>query len=374
MADGKETESSMLCYAPFPGRKSRFETYDRYDFVVAARPCFVVVPFQAAPGRPWIWRTEFFGHEPQTDLALLARGFHAAYIDMENRYGDPVAMQWMDAFYTGLTRDYGLAPKVVLEGFSQPIAGLDQGFQLFVDMFYRDERPATRRPAVIFMHDWAGGVQPRLAGERQCSYLALTENAFGVVLYYRQPADARFPAALQDLKCCVRWLRSVADRYAIDPDRIVVMGSSAGTQWTQLAAATNGTKDYEGSGGYEGFPSDVNGIVTIAAICDFVNDFGRKEIGRAIMGGNVDEMPERFKEASPLHRLRAGMPPVLMIHGEKDTDCPLASAQAALRRYRELGVPAELIVRPGCGHGATGNGVTLYDNLEAVRQFIRRKG
>ena len=72
--------------APFPGEKSQWNGYDRYDFVVDGRPCLVVAPKAAAPGKPWIRHTEFFGHEPQADLALLAKGFHAVYMDVQNMY------------------------------------------------------------------------------------------------------------------------------------------------------------------------------------------------------------------------------------------------------------------------------------------------
>ncbi len=105
--------------APFPGQKSSWNGYDRYDFMVDGRNCLVVVPKAAAPGKPWIWRTEFFGHEPQADLALLAKGFHAVYMDVQNMYGGPVALRHMDAFYDQLTGRQGLAKKTVLEGFSR---------------------------------------------------------------------------------------------------------------------------------------------------------------------------------------------------------------------------------------------------------------
>ncbi len=71
------------------------------------------------PGKPWIWRTEFFGHEPQGDIALLGRGFHVAYMDVQNMYGAPVALDHMDKFYDELTRNRGLSAKPVLEGFSR---------------------------------------------------------------------------------------------------------------------------------------------------------------------------------------------------------------------------------------------------------------
>jgi pimeloyl-ACP methyl ester carboxylesterase len=105
--------------APFPGQKSSWNGYDHYDFVVDGRNCLVVAPMAAALGKPWIWRTEFFGHEPQADLALLAKGFHAVYIDVQNMYGAPVALRHMDVFYDQLTERYGLAKKTVLEGFSR---------------------------------------------------------------------------------------------------------------------------------------------------------------------------------------------------------------------------------------------------------------
>lgn len=93
--------------------------YERLDFVINGRDCLLVLPKRAAEGKPWIWRMEFFGHEPQADLALLEHGFHVAYMDVQNMYGAPVALDHMDAFYDHLTGPWGLSPKAVLEGFSR---------------------------------------------------------------------------------------------------------------------------------------------------------------------------------------------------------------------------------------------------------------
>jgi sialidase-1 len=102
-----------------PIQRSVWNGYERLDFTIDGRNCLLVLPKKAAPGNPWIWRTEFFGHEPQADLALLGKGFHAAYIDVQNMYGAPVAMGHMDALYQHLTSKHALASKVVLEGFSR---------------------------------------------------------------------------------------------------------------------------------------------------------------------------------------------------------------------------------------------------------------
>jgi pimeloyl-ACP methyl ester carboxylesterase len=102
-----------------PGKMSQWSGYERLDFTEDGRAALVVRPKAAAPGVPWIWRTEFFGHEPQADIALLGRGFHVAYVDVQNMYGAPVAMKHMEQFYTHVTRAYGLSQKPVLEGFSR---------------------------------------------------------------------------------------------------------------------------------------------------------------------------------------------------------------------------------------------------------------
>ncbi len=98
---------------------AEWQGFEKQDFLVEGHNAFLIVPKMPAPGKPWIWRTEFFGHEPQADLALLAHGFHVAYIDLQNLYGAPVAMGHMDALYRHVRQEFGLAPKVVLEGFSR---------------------------------------------------------------------------------------------------------------------------------------------------------------------------------------------------------------------------------------------------------------
>ena len=103
----------------FPGRVSDWKGYKRFDFKLFGRACRVVVPKKEAPGRPWIWRARFFGHEPQVDLALLARGWHLVYIDVAGLYGAPVAVKLWDRFYLWLVQKRGFARRAVLEGMSR---------------------------------------------------------------------------------------------------------------------------------------------------------------------------------------------------------------------------------------------------------------
>jgi pimeloyl-ACP methyl ester carboxylesterase len=119
----KSLASLALILAAAPSgaddKVSSWNGYERRDFALAGRACLLVLPKEAAPGKPWIWRTEFFGHEPQADLSLLSKGFHVAYMDVQNLYGAPVALDLMDKYYEQVCGERGLSPKAVLEGFSR---------------------------------------------------------------------------------------------------------------------------------------------------------------------------------------------------------------------------------------------------------------
>ena len=110
---------AIITDQPFPGKKSQWEGFDRYDFICNARQATVVVPHKVAEGRPWIWRPAFFGAFPSVDKALLEKGFHVAYYDLTHLYGSPRAQRLGTDFYDIMRRYYRLSPKVTLEGFSR---------------------------------------------------------------------------------------------------------------------------------------------------------------------------------------------------------------------------------------------------------------
>ena len=103
----------------FPGKRSRWYGYDRFDFSVNGRTVTVVAPPQAAAGRPWAWHGEFFGHKPNPDIALLARGFHIVYLSVPDLLGAPAAVKAWDELYQELTTRYDLNAKPALVGLSR---------------------------------------------------------------------------------------------------------------------------------------------------------------------------------------------------------------------------------------------------------------
>ena len=112
-------KSAAVEAAPFPGRKTAWNGFDRYDFEVNGKPAIVVVPKRALPGKPWLWRGEFFGVAANTDVELLKRGFHLAYLRVPNLFGSPEAVKQWDGFYDELTQHHGFAKKVALAGLSR---------------------------------------------------------------------------------------------------------------------------------------------------------------------------------------------------------------------------------------------------------------
>ena len=104
---------------PFPGQRSEWNGYDRYDFKVDGREAIVVVPRQARVGNPWVWRPAFFDSFPGADIALLKEGFYVVYYDLTHLYGSPRAMKLGSDFYKYMTSRWGLSPKVTLEGISR---------------------------------------------------------------------------------------------------------------------------------------------------------------------------------------------------------------------------------------------------------------
>jgi len=100
-------------------RVSEWEGFVRRDYVRNGRACLLVEPASAAPGRPWIWRTEFFGHFMNADLELVRQGWHIGYIRLSDLYGSPFSAEAMEDFRDDAVRRFGLDAKPALFGFSR---------------------------------------------------------------------------------------------------------------------------------------------------------------------------------------------------------------------------------------------------------------
>lgn len=98
---------------------SLWNGYEKRDFTVAGYAGYVVLPRIAFAGNPWFWRGRFPDYQPRPALGLLSKGFHLAYLDLPNLFGNPRAVAAWEAFYDHVVMNFGLASRVSLEGISR---------------------------------------------------------------------------------------------------------------------------------------------------------------------------------------------------------------------------------------------------------------
>lgn len=176
-------------------------------------------------------------------------------------------------------------------------------------------------------------------------------------IQYRTCNEARFPAQLTDVRASIRYLKAHAEQYCIDPERIAVMGESAGGALACLAGVTAGRDEY-GESGVSGPDSSVCGVVSYYGAS--VEDEGRRI---AEPNPNVPEwimdalLGEGFSEADyerfcATHYLQDGnIPPFLLIHGAADSLVPQSRSDRLYEALKRNHVPAEYLIVEGAEHG-----------------------
>ena len=151
--------------------------------------------------------------------------------------------------------------------------GLGGDVPLLLDIYIPEKPIANPMPAVIFTHGggWRGG------DKYPSRVRALASHGFfGVSINYRLSGIAPFPAAVEDCKCAVRWLRAKAEKYGVDPDRIGVWGSSAGGHLAMMVGCADETAGLEGNGGWEGFSSRVRAVCSYFGPSDLTSLYNSK--------------------------------------------------------------------------------------------------
>ncbi|MFO0919410.1 MAG: alpha/beta hydrolase [Planctomycetaceae bacterium] len=222
-------------------------------------------------------------------------------------------------------------------------------------------------PAIVFIHGggWSEGSRNAF---RPLAEEAAKRGYVAVTISYRltEPdpqthlGKVPFPAQIEDCKCAVRWLRSVADKYHVDRDHIGVSGGSAGGHLSLLVGLADETAGLEGNGGHADQSSRVQAVVNIFGPTDLSKAYQEGEAARpyfvALCGGTPDSAAEAYKKASPISYVSKDDPPVLTLHGEKDTLILVDQAKLLNETMKEVGVPHELLILPDQGHGFTGEG------------------
>jgi acetyl esterase/lipase len=220
---------------------------------------------------------------------------------------------------------------------------------LYLDIYIPETPIILPMPAVVFIH--GGGWR---SGDKYPSQVrSLAERGFfGVSINYRLSGNATFPAAVEDCKCAVRWLRANAAEFHVDPSRIGVWGGSAGGHLSLMVGCVDESAGLEGNGGWEKYSSRVQ------AVCSYYgpSDLAHMQDGDTVapvqfLGGTPAEKPEAYRLASPVTYVTPDDPPLLIVHGDSDLVVPYTQSVTMLQAYLNLGLEVELVKILNAGHG-----------------------
>lgn len=221
-------------------------------------------------------------------------------------------------------------------------------------------KASDRRPAFVGIHGggWTGGDATRIYP--YIDYFA-RRGFVGLSVEYRllKPGNGvTVFDCVQDGRSAVRQVRARAAELGIDPTRIVVGGASAGGQ---VAAATALFAAFDDPSEDQQVSAAPNALVLFFPVIDTSpQGYGQAKIG------------ERWRELSPVHNVRAGLPPTLVFHGTGDTTTPFQGARMFHDEMRQAGNRVQLEAHSGGEHGYLLVTRELFeDTLAKTEKFLR---
>lgn len=188
---------------------------------------------------------------------------------------------------------------------------------LHLDIF--EPKKAGKYPVLVMIHGggWRSGDKSMQVPMAQ---LIAAKGFVTITVEYQLSLEAKYPAAIHNIKSAIRWVRANASKYNIDPDKIAISGCSAGGQLASLVGTTNGVERFEGEMGNKSFSSAVNAIIDIDGAINFMSPASlnliRKKDSPDVewLGGTFVEKPAIWKEASPGYWANEKTVPMLFIN------------------------------------------------------------
>jgi acetyl esterase/lipase len=201
-------------------------------------------------------------------------------------------------------------------------------------------------PAVIVVHGggWVRGDR-RTDVEPLLQPLAEAGLAWFSISYRLMNDFTQFGLAIDDVAAAVRFVKTHAAEYRIDPGRIALVGESAGGQLAAMAALAQdpALRVQAFVGLYP--PTDLEALAKNSKMVpQWIRDSVRGTAWEGILMA-------RLKQLSPIEHVRRGMPPFLLIHGTADTLVPIEQSRAMCERAKAVGASCELYPVAGAGHG-----------------------
>ena len=236
------------------------------------------------------------------------------------------------------------------------VYGVAGGVSLRLDVYRPSVLPRARMPVLVYVHGggWRSGDKNN-KDERLGPFAR--RGYFCASVGYRLSQQAKFPAQIHDVKCAVRFLRSHADEYHLDPDLFGAWGNSAGGHLVSLLGTSSGVPEFEGRGGWPGVSSAVRAVCSWYGptdLCALAAQYGAEAPDSSVtelLGVTAAVDLEAARRASPITHVSARSAAFLLMAGDADPLVGLPPIRAFHERLRAAGVESTLIVYPGAGHG-----------------------
>lgn len=253
------------------------------------------------------------------------------------------------------------APDSVTHVADVAYAGTDNPRQRLDLLVPRSPKSDTPLPVIVFIHGGAWQQGDRSGGlPTLVSYVAGGDYA-GVTVGYRLTGEASWPAQVHDCKAAIRWVRAHARTYNLDPDRIGLIGGSAGGHLVALLGTSDASAGLEGDlGAYAGVSTRVRCVVDQYGPSDFLtlgqapgklkHDGPHTAVAR-LLGGPIGERRDVARAASPITYVSSDDPPFLIIHGTDDPGVPYDQSVRLAAALRAAGVPTLFQTVEGGLHG-----------------------
>jgi len=237
------------------------------------------------------------------------------------------------------------------------IYGRVEGSALLANIAYPDG--PSLKPAIISVH----GGRWRAGNRADASSIKVAQWAefgyFAMSIDYRLVGGSPAPAPYLDLLCAIRWVHAHAEEYRIDPERIYLIGQSAGGHMVSLVA-TVGETGYTRVGGWDKARSDVRAVISVAATYE-LNTLSWGNLWTPI-AGNVEELR---RAASPITHVNTTTKPLLVIHSDDDKSVPVQQAVDMAAKLKAAGVQTRFVHFTDRGH----MGIT-EEVIKEARAFI----
>jgi acetyl esterase/lipase len=270
----------------------------------------------------------------------------------------------------------------------------------WLDIAYADVSPAQRLdlylpnvgegpfPVFVCIHGGAFAMGDK-AHDQTGPYLLGLDYGYAVAaLNYRLSGEAIFPAAVQDVKAAIRWLRAHGKEYRLDVDSIVAGGQSAGGNLAAMAGTTSGLRLFDDPTlGNADQSSDVQAVVDQFGPTDFLKmdeqlaasglgPANHGEVGSPesrYVGARITDVPEAVRQADPMTYVHKDMPPMLIQHGTADDQVPVQQSLEFARVIEErVGRDRyELQLLKGAGHADAA--FWTRENMSRVFVFLDRR-